>query len=79
MSGKSVRQVWFTVDFKPRNEDNQHSAGPPLLHKRWRRNSLPSPFRTCFCDDGAEIKEQKSSLRAQNWRRCAGSYKKVQQ
>ena len=52
MNGKSFRQVWFTVDFKPRNEDNQHSAcPPPLLHKRWRRNSLPSTFHTCFCDD----------------------------
>jgi len=27
----------------------------------------------------AEIKEEKSSLSTQNWRRCAGSYKKVQQ
>ena len=64
MNGKSVRQVWFTVGFKPRNEDNQHSAGPPpLLHKRWRRNSLPSPFRTCFCDDGGKDQGTEKQLK----------------
>jgi hypothetical protein len=62
MNGKSVRQVWFTVDFKPRNEDNQHSAGP-LLHKRWRRNSLPSPFHTCFCDDGGRDQGTEKQLK----------------
>lgn len=56
MNATSGRQARRTVDFKLRNEDQQHSAsrqertGPPLLHTRSR--GTPLLFGSCFCDDG---------------------------
>jgi hypothetical protein len=85
MNGMSVRQDWFTVDFKLRNKDTStapldQKGSVLLLFFTKYDGETPSPLPAALASVTmvAEIKEQKSSLSTQNWKRCARSYKKVQ-
>jgi hypothetical protein len=52
--------------------------GPVLLFFTRDHGEPPFSLAVASVMMVAEIKEEKSSLRTQKWRRCAGSYKKVQ-
>ena len=65
------------------NQEMKTTSTAPVLLLFFTKDDgeTPSPLPSTLASVTmlAEIREQKSSLSTQNWRRCARSYKKVRQ